>query len=66
MLAWEYSPDHLYFGDMNQRVTDVDVPRGVEDLYYQATSQRIWSLTEHPSSRVVFSMNLADVLMNCR
>ncbi len=61
----EYSPDHLYFGQMNQRVTEVHVPRGIEDLYFQAVSQRVWSLTEHPSSRVVFSMNLDNILNGC-
>jgi hypothetical protein len=59
------SPDHLYYGNINQRVTDRDVPYGIEDLHYSPSSDRIWTLTEHPGNRAVVGMIKADLLNGC-
>ncbi len=68
-FATQSSSDHddrLYFGAMNEAVRYIDFGNGIEDLHYSPASDRLWSLTEHPSRRVVMGIKLQRALNGCQ
>ena len=55
----------LHTGKVGQSVAKRGFPYGPEDLHYAPASDNLWSLTEHPGSRAVFSVKLSEIQAGC-
>lgn len=56
----------LHTGLVGGAVTAYGYPNGVEDLHYSASSTNMWTNTEFPGSRFVFSVKTSKVLAGCK
>lgn len=55
----------LHTGLVGGAVTAHGFPHGIEDLHYSPNSTNMWSLTEFPGQRFVFSVKTSKVLAGC-
>ena len=55
----------LHTGLVGGAVTAYGYPNGIEDLHYSPSSTNMWSLTEFPGERFVFSVKTSKVLAGC-
>jgi hypothetical protein len=55
----------LHTGLVGGAVTAYGFPHGIEDLHYSPSSTNMWSLTEFPGQRFVFSVKTSKVLAGC-
>lgn len=55
----------LHTGVIGGAVSAYGFPNGIEDLHYSPSSTNMWSLTEFPKQRFVFSVKTSKVLAGC-
>ena len=64
--SWVPSPGSLYYGTANGSSVDTNGYPGLpEDLHYSPFSDNLWSVTELPGMRNVFTVKRSSVLYGC-